>query len=171
VKVFSIFGTSKTGKTSSVEAVIRELRKRNYSVGSVKDIHYEGFAMDTPGSDTYRHQYAGAEMVTARGIFETDVLYSGRLPLSQVLALYDQDYVVLEGTNEFDGPGIISAKDIADIDRRMRGTVFAITGRISAELAEYKGLPVLNALTDTARLVDLIEAAVPDWVGQTEWLK
>ena len=169
--MFSIFGTSKTGKTSSVEAVICELRKRNYSVGSVKDIHYEGFAVDTPGSDTYRHRCAGAEIVTARGLLETDVLYPGRLPLVQILGWYDQDYVVLEGTNEFSGPGIISAKDAEDIDRRMRGTVFAITGRISGERTEYKGLPVINALTDAARLVDLIEAAVPEWTGQTEWLK
>ena len=171
MKVFSIFGTSKTGKTSSVEAVICELRKRGYSVGSVKDIHYEGFTVERTGSDTDRHKRSGAELVTARGLFETDILFPGRLPLAQVLSWYDQDYVLLEGTNEFSGPGIISAKDTEDIDRRMRETVFAITGLISAELKEYKGLPVINALTDADSLVDLIENKVPDWIGQTDWLE
>ena len=170
MKVFSVFGVSKTGKTSSVEAVICELRRRGYSVGSVKDIHFEDFAMDRVGSDTHRHKCAGAELVTARGLFETDVLYPGRLPLVQVLAFYNQDYVVLEGTNEFYGPGILSAKNTEEIDNRLRSTVFAITGRISEELSEYKGLPVINALTDVGQLADLIERAVPDWLGQSEWL-
>jgi len=169
MKVFSIFGISKTGKTASVEAVICELRKRGYSVGSVKDIHFEGFEADQPGTDTYRHRCAGAQMVTARGPGETAVFYPERMPLVQVLALYDQDYVVLEGQNEFFGPGILSAKNTEEIDAKMRDTVFAITGRISAEISEYKNLPVINALTDVKKLVDLIEVSVPDWLGQKGW--
>ncbi len=170
MKVFSVFGISKTGKTASVEAVISELTSRGYSVGSVKDIHFEEFSVDRVGSDTNRHKCAGAELVTARGLSETDVFYPGRLPIVQVLSFYDQDYVVLEGTNEFCGPGIISAKNTEEIDQRMRSTVFAITGRISAEISEYKGTPVINAMTDVKRLVDLIERSVPDWLGQKEWL-
>ncbi|MDD3350652.1 MAG: molybdopterin-guanine dinucleotide biosynthesis protein MobB, partial [Eubacteriales bacterium] len=78
MKVFSIFGISKTGKTASVEAVISELCKRGYSVGSVKDIHFEEFSADHPGTDTFRHKSAGAQMVTARGLHETDVFYPQR---------------------------------------------------------------------------------------------
>ncbi|MDD2484541.1 MAG: molybdopterin-guanine dinucleotide biosynthesis protein B [Eubacteriales bacterium] len=170
MKVFSIFGISKTGKTASVEAVISELCKRGYSVGSVKDIHFEEFSADHPGTDTFRHKSAGAQMVTARGLHETDVFYPQRLPIGQVLSFYDQDYVVLEGTNEFSGPGIISAKNTEEIDQKMRDRVFAITGRISEEISEYKEIPVINALKDVERLVDLIETTVPDWLGQKEWL-
>lgn len=108
-------------------------------------------------------------MVTARGPGETAVFYPERMPLVQVLALYDQDYVVLEGQNEFFGPGILSAKNTEEIDAKMRDTVFAITGRISAEISEYKNLPVINALTDVKKLVDLIEVSVPDWLGQKGW--
>jgi molybdopterin-guanine dinucleotide biosynthesis protein B len=48
------------------EAIIAELRRRNYRVGSVKDIHFEGFALDQEGTNTHRHKMAGAELVTAR---------------------------------------------------------------------------------------------------------
>ena len=41
MKVIKVQGTTKTGKTTTVEAVIRELRHRGYTVGSVKKIHYE----------------------------------------------------------------------------------------------------------------------------------
>ena len=49
-------GFSKTGKTTTVTSLVKELRRRGYSVGTVKDIHYQGFAMDQPGTDTYKHR-------------------------------------------------------------------------------------------------------------------
>lgn len=56
MKVLSVIGTSKTGKTTIIENIIRELRRRRYTVGSVKDIHFEKFAMDTEGTNTDRHK-------------------------------------------------------------------------------------------------------------------
>ena len=46
MKVFSVVGYSKSGKTTTIEQIIKELKKRNYSVGSVKDIHFEGFHLE-----------------------------------------------------------------------------------------------------------------------------
>lgn len=170
MKVFSVFGVSKTGKTSSVAAIICELRKRGHSVGSVKDIHFEGFAVDREGSDTWQHRQAGAQLVTARGVSETDLFFPGRLSLVQVLALYDHDFVVLEGENGFCGPGILTAKNTDEIDARMHERIFAITGCISEECTEYAGLPIINSLKEASRLADLIEQSVPEWLGQREWL-
>lgn len=170
MKVFSIFGISKSGKTTTVEAVVAELRRRNYTVGSVKDIHFEDFAMDREGTNTYRHKMAGSQMVTARGPYETDVLFPSRLSLGEILKFYHHDFVVLEGANDFRGPGIISAYTEEEVDERHRDTVFAVVGHISNRLTEYKGLPVINGMTDAVKLVDLIEKSVPDWTGQTQWL-
>lgn len=169
MKVFSIFGVSDSGKTTSVEAIISELRRRNYSVGSVKDIHFQQFAMDQEGTDTWRHKEAGAQLVTARGLYETDVLFPFRLTLKKLLGLYDQDFVVLEGANNFLGPGIISAHNEEEIDHRMRDTIFALVGTVAEKINEYQGLPVIDARKDVERLVDLIEKNVPEWTGQPEW--
>lgn len=171
MKVFSIFGISNSGKTATVEAVAAELRRRNYTVGSVKDIHYENFAIDKEGTNTFRHKTAGSQMVTARGLYETDVLIPRRMNIEEILKFYHHDFVILEGANDFLGPGIISAHSIEEIDERIRDTVFAVTGRISNTLEEYKGLPVINALKDASKLVDLIEKEVPEWTGQQEWLE
>ena len=74
MKVVSIFGFTKSGKTTTVEHVVAELRRRGYSVGSVKDIHFEDFTIETEGTNTYRHKKAGSQLVTARGLYETDIL-------------------------------------------------------------------------------------------------
>lgn len=169
MKVFSIFGVSNSGKTTSVEEIISELKRRNYSVGSVKDIHFQQFAIDEEGTDTWRHKQAGAQLVTARGLYETDVLFPFRLTLRKLLTLYDQDFVVLEGGNNFRGPGIISAHNEEEIGERLRNNIFAVVGTVSEKINEYRGLPVLDARKDIERLVDLIEEKVPQWAGQREW--
>jgi molybdopterin-guanine dinucleotide biosynthesis protein B len=169
MKVFSVFGVSDSGKTTTVEAIIGELVKRGFSVGTIKDIHFQDFAMDQQGTDTWRHKEAGAEMVTARGLRETDILFNARLPLGKLLEFYDQDFVVLEGANNFLGPGIISACQEHEIEYRMRDNIFALVGKISEKLSEYKGLPVLDGRKDAVKLVDLIEENVPEWTGQKPW--
>lgn len=62
IPVLSLVGRSNCGKTTYLEKVISELKKRGYKVGTVKhDVH--GFSMDKPGKDTWRHAQAGADIV------------------------------------------------------------------------------------------------------------
>ena len=79
MKVFSVVGITQSGKTSTVESIIGELKRRRYSVGSVKEIHFEAFAIDTPGSNTYRHRQQALPGYRP-GLQETDILYPLRLP-------------------------------------------------------------------------------------------
>ena len=160
MRVFSVFGITQSGKTTTIENVIRELRKRRYSVGSVKEIHFEQFAMDKEGTNTYRHRMAGSELVTARGYKETDILFQRMLSVDEILRFYHHDFVVLEGVADCNVPKIVTAHNTAEVDERMDGTVFAISGKIANGLTEYKGIPVINAVENTEGLVDLIEKKV-----------
>ena len=162
MRVFSINGLSKSGKTTTVENVIRELRTRGYTVGSVKEIHYEAFKMDVEGTNTDRHRRAGSTLVTARGVSETDVLFQEMLPMDKILSYYDHDFVVLEGVNDINAPKIITAHNTDEIDNKLDYRTFAVSGVIADQLEEYKGFPVINCITDTKRLVDLIEKKVPE---------
>ncbi|MCL2817836.1 MAG: molybdopterin-guanine dinucleotide biosynthesis protein B [Clostridiales bacterium] len=157
MKVFAIFGVSGSGKTTTAENVIRELVSRGYSVGSVKDIHFESFAIDTPGSNTHRHKMAGSSLVIARGPYETDVLIPERLPLAEILKFFNHDFVVVEGCNEEPLPKILAARSLAEIEERLDEWVFAISGQFSNENRQCQGLPVINAVSDAALLVDLVE--------------
>lgn len=162
MKVFSVKGITKSGKTTTIENIIKELRKRRYSVGSVKEIHFEDFAIDTEGTNTYRHKEAGSQLVTARGYYETDILFQKKLDIYDILKLYDHDYVVLEGVTDANVPQIITAHNTDEIDERINGSVFAISGIIAKEINEYKGIPVINSVTDYSKLTDLIEKKVFD---------
>ncbi len=157
MKVFSVVGYSGSGKTTTIEGIIRSLKNRGYRVGSLKDIHFEGFAIDTEGTNSYRHKAAGSSLVTARGFHETDILFQERLSLGHIAAFYDVDYLVLEGLMEASVPLVLAGRDLKDLDEKFDKRVFAVTGRVADNLEEYRGLPAISVMKDPEALVDLIE--------------
>ncbi len=160
MKVFSVFGITKSGKTTTIENIIRELKRRRYSVGSVKEIHFEDFAIDQEGTNTFRHREAGSELVTARGYYETDILFQRMLTIEEILRFYHHDYVVLEGVTDVNAPKIITAHSTEEIEERLDDSVFAVSGRIANSMKEYKNIPVINSIDSADKLVDLIEQKV-----------
>jgi molybdopterin-guanine dinucleotide biosynthesis adapter protein len=160
MRVLSVIGFTQSGKTTTVENIIIELKNRGYSVGTVKEIHFEQFAIDKEGTNTYRHGKAGAEIVTARGNNETDILFPKKLSIDEILHFYHQDFVIMEGVMDTNAPKILTVHNISEIDERLDETVFAISGRISSKLNVFRGIPVINAVIDVVKLVDLIEEKV-----------
>lgn len=157
MRVIMVKGFSKTGKTTTVTALVKELRKRGYTVGTVKDIHYDGFAMDQPGTDTWKHADAGAVRVTALGSAETDILFSRRMAIDAVLKYYKEDFVVLEGDSGADCPAILTGRTLEDLEKRMTDRVIAISGIISGEMESWNGLPVIDCTKEVEKMADLIE--------------
>ncbi|MGI6721148.1 MAG: molybdopterin-guanine dinucleotide biosynthesis protein MobB [Anaerovoracaceae bacterium] len=163
MKLIMFKGISKTGKTTSAEAVISELRRRGFTVGSVKDIHFEGFTMETPGSNTDRHKKAGAAPVTARGLAETDIMFPESLDIERILENYHEDWVVLEGDSGANCPNIVTGRTPEELDRKIDGRTIAVAGVFANRGAkEYRGLPVLSARDDPKALVDFIVERTPE---------
>lgn len=164
MKVLSVVGTSKSGKTTTIEKIIEGLKKRGYSVGSVKEIHYEKFAIDQEGTNTYRHKMAGADPVTARGYKETDILFGKSLDIEDILAFYKNDYVIMEGVTESSCPIILCAHSKEDIEDKKNEQyfkrVFLISGVAASSMQEYKGLRAIDAIKDAGGLIDIIEDEV-----------
>lgn len=162
MKVFSVIGITDSGKTTTIENIIKELKKRNYTVGTVKQIHFHDFKMDLEGTNTDRHKKAGSELVTARGEYETDILFQEKLSVNEILNFYSHDYVILEGVRDTCAPKIVTAHDEEGIEDRIDETVFAVSGRIADKIDEYKGLPAISGVRNIEKLVDLIEEKVFD---------
>ena len=161
MKVISVSGITKTGKTTTIENIIKELVRRGYSVGTVKEIHNEAFAIDSEGKNTYRHRQAGAGTVTALGYYETDVLYKGKMDIYDVLKHYTEDFVILEGVENANVPNIATAKQVEDL--KDNDLTFLISGVIANSVKdEIKSLQVLSAIDDIKEIVDKILEVTPD---------
>lgn len=62
IPIISIVGRSNCGKTTYLEKLLGEMKRRGYKVAVIKhDTH--GFEIDRPGKDTWRHAQAGADVV------------------------------------------------------------------------------------------------------------
>lgn len=60
MKIISVVGYKKTGKTILVERIVKALKKYG-SVGTVKHLHEH--RINTPDTDTWKHMQAGADVV------------------------------------------------------------------------------------------------------------
>lgn len=160
MKVITVLGLTGSGKTTVIEGIISELKRRGYTVGSIKQIHNENFKMDTEGKNTWRHRQAGADTVTARSHQETDILYAGELPIYEVLSHYSEDFVIMEGVRDAVVPEIITCKE--EELPVISPLTIAISGRYANNKdKEYKGLPVINGTLENKHLVDLIISKTP----------
>ena len=61
-QIISFVGKSNSGKTTHLEKVIAEIKRRGYKVAIIKH-HGHEFDIDVPGKDTWRHARAGADSV------------------------------------------------------------------------------------------------------------
>ncbi len=160
VPVVSVVGRSNVGKTTLMERLIAELKRRGYRVATIKhDVH--GFDIDRPGKDSWRHAQAGSDLVVIASpgrvamIARTPQEFSldeivARLPLAV-------DIVLTEGYKRGDKPKI-------EVSRAACGReLLSIPGELLA-LATDQPYPELAVpqygLADAAGLVDLIEERV-----------
>ena len=168
MKIFMIKGSHNSGKTTLVTGVVRELVKRGYTVGTIKDIHAKDFHMDQPGTDTSQHAQAGASLVVARGLVETDIMVQNRLAFHQLLPLFSQDFLILEGDPGVICPNLVTGRDEIDLDHRCDSNTLCFGGIVGETLAEYMDKPVFRTKTQIKEITDLIEEKAMETKNKTD---
>lgn len=156
MKAISVCGYHHTGKTTVCEAVIKGLKARGFTVCSIKNIHNEQFTMEKPGSNSDRHYQAGAEPVFARGLSETDLLWRRQLKFLEMLPHLQADWLVVEGMKELAMPRIVCGDSNEGIGDFIDETVFAVSGKYADSNSHYSDLPVISAVNEPEKLLDLV---------------
>jgi molybdopterin-guanine dinucleotide biosynthesis protein B len=148
-------GKSGVGKTTVLERVIREIKRRGYRVGTVKhDTH--GFDMDKPGKDSWRHAQAGSDAVVISGPRKMALIrrLDEEMSLDEIVPLMgDVDLVITEGYKRGDRPKI-------EVTRRERGTeLLCQADELIGLMTDHAvDMPVPQfALDDAAGVVNLLE--------------
>ena len=63
IPVVTIIGKSRSGKTTLLEKLVGELKRRGYRVATIKHHSHAGFDIDIPGKDSWRFAQAGSDHV------------------------------------------------------------------------------------------------------------
>lgn len=167
--IVSLIGLKKSGKTTCIEALVREFKSRGMKVGTVKSMVHNNFTIDTEGKDTWRHGQAGADFVISLSGDELAYLEKrgGRATLKEVMNFIPEDTEILicEGF-EVEEPlvlKIVVAKSADFLDetfeiRGVKGGVIALTGIMANETNDHDEYPVFDCTESDGvkRLADLV---------------
>lgn len=154
MRAMAFVGYKKSGKTTTVEAVARVLKRRGYRVAIAKSMHAE---FDSPTADTGRFSRV-ADSVVVRAEDIDAVLFKAK-DINALFSTVNADFLLLEGFKDVKHvPRVICARDERDVEELGGGLAVAVSGVIAGSgREEVMGLPVINALTDAERLADVVE--------------
>jgi molybdopterin-guanine dinucleotide biosynthesis protein B len=155
-----ITGYKKSGKTETVEGLVRELVARGHRVATIKHIPRADFSMDQPGKDTWRHAKAGASPVISINPGELATIEKRSPKLEDVLrGIHETDFVLIEGFKEVQNIAKVAvARDDGEASKLDDEFTVGFIGH------GVKGKPVLNR-GDVSALADLVERKAISPVG------
>jgi len=107
--IVSVIGKSKSGKTTLIEKLIKELKSRGYRVATIKHAP-QGVSFDEPDKDSWRHLQAGSEAVSIsspdRIVLIKPVAKDPTLDEITRLLGEDYDIILTEGFKQGNAPKI-----------------------------------------------------------------
>ncbi|MCA0757802.1 molybdopterin-guanine dinucleotide biosynthesis protein B [Paenibacillus sp. N4] len=156
--IVQIVGYKNTGKTTMVCRLTERFKQAGYKVATVKrDAH--DFQMDTPGTDTWKHQEAGADFTAITSSARTAILKQHPETLQQLIGqLAEADVILVEGFKTEPYPKIIMLRTEADLEllRQCSHAIAVAAWPEAAALAsERTDLPVLQ-IDQTTELYDTL---------------
>jgi molybdopterin-guanine dinucleotide biosynthesis protein B len=163
--IVSIVGRSKSGRTTLIEKLVKELKGRGYRVGTIKHHAHPGFEVDRPGKDTWRHAQAGSDhVVIAAPDKVASIRRVEREPGLEELAaaMTDVDVILTEGYLRSGRHRIEVVRAERSVEPICRPEELLA---IASDVEVPYGVPRLG-LDDAAGLVDLIEGLMGPCGGE-----
>jgi len=167
MQVIAVVGTKKSGKTTTIENLIRELSRRNYRVAAIKHVPEPDHTIDTPGKDTWRYAQAGAKTIIS--VAASEIATLERIPIETVSlkALLNKckgnDVVFMEGLKKKIAkrkniPKIVVAKTMDEAVNALEAykPILAFSGPYSIRSLNFE-FPYANALENLQELADIVE--------------
>jgi molybdopterin-guanine dinucleotide biosynthesis protein B len=155
--IVCVVGRSGAGRTTLLERLIGELRRRGYRVATVKHHAHPGFEVDKPGKDTWRHAQAGSEQVVLAAPDRVAAIryVNGPMTLDQIATrlIHDVDIILTDGFSRSDKPKIEVVRRERSLEPMCDAAeLLAIASDVDLAL----DIPLFQ-VDDAKGLVDLIE--------------
>lgn len=170
--IIQLVGYKNTGKTTSVCRLTERYKEIGLRVGTIKhDAH--DFQIDTPGTDTWKHQAAGADITAITSASRTAILKQAATELDDLIAAIaqDVDVILIEGYKSAPYPKLVFTREASQL-RLLESisqpialvgwpeAVAAFAAGSSEECSSEPSLPVIP-IDDNEALFALLESIRP----------
>jgi len=168
--VIAVVGAKKSGKSTTIETLTKELTRRGYKVAAVKHIPEPDFTIDREGKDTWKFSRAGAKTVVAVSASEVATIEKTESRSPSLRAILqkcrDSDLVFLEGfrklvaeTKSIYKIALVKSPEEVAEDLKIFDPILAFVGPRQLK-SGLKRIPCVDAQNDPKRLADLVERVV-----------
>lgn len=154
MRIFAVKGNRKTGKTTVINCLIKELCRRKLKVATIKNSHCLDLDPFLPNSDTDKQLKAGA---VCSGLHNSQ----GTVFLPGSFDPCAQDFLILEGFRDLAIPHIITGRCLQDISLNMAGQRLAVLGPVWSGAFALNKLTRLDYFQDIGALADILMAKLP----------
>lgn len=170
IPIVAVVGSRKSGKTTTVETIVRGLAKKGYRVATAKHIHEPNFTIDAKGKDTWRHAQAGAQITVGVSLNELATIKkanTAKYTLNDITQNCEDntDIIILEGfrnlvAQDLTVPKIVTAKNKNEIHEAQKTIkpILAFTGptQQTADTAALT-IPYVDMQTEPRKLIEIID--------------
>lgn len=179
IKVINFVGYSKSGKTTSIESLIKWLKSakgNNVKIAVVKNIAHNDMAFDVEGKNTFRYSQAGADIVFGNSVVQSVMIINKKIDLLDIISHINlevdpsrkfekakaETIIILEGFRDFPGPSVLAIRTIEDIESQFSNKIKFFTGSIGADLLELQKLsekykiPYIDCMKEPEKLYYLL---------------
>lgn len=169
--VIAVIGSKKSGKTTTIEALVKGLTRWGYRIATIKHISEKDFTIDTEGKDTWRHVEAGAQTVAIVAPKELGIIKkvdTTKLSLQEIIksCQNNTDIVILEGFRSLveHEPTVLKIAAIKAFEEAVEASkrftpIIAFTGS-AALTAKKLGIPAIDVLKEPSKLVEIVNGKI-----------
>jgi len=175
IKVINFIGYSKSGKTTSIESLIKWLKfakSDNINIAVVKNIAHNDMMFDIEGKNTFRYSQAGADVVVAKSNAQSIFFINNKLDLFDIISQINLEFesiqninrskneklIILEGFRDFPVPSVLAIRSIDDIKSQFNDKIKCFVGAIGSDskeintlIASYK-IPYIDCTKEPEKL-------------------
>ena len=170
MQVIAVVGSKKSGKTTTIENLIKELTKRGYKVAAIKHVSEPDFTIDTQGKDTWKFARAGAKTILSVAANEVATIEKTALENISLNALLKKckgnDIILIEGLKKQVATKknipkivVVKSKEEALNAQETYKPILAFSGPYSTGALSLK-IPYADALKNPQKLANIIEKTI-----------
>ena len=168
MSIVAVVGSRKSGKTTTIETLVRGLTEKGYKVATVKHIPEADFTIDTKGKDTWTHAQAGANTVVSVAPKEIAVIKkvdTTKYDLEEIIkeCQDEADIIILEGfskltARDLNVPKIVAVKTVDEVHKASNRfkPILTFVGPIPTGTVTLK-IPHVDGLKEPQKLINLVD--------------